>query len=127
MKSFLIILGFACAVATAHAQNITKVTTLVAKSDRTNSLGAIVGHGNATNILTLALGEAARMSSGQHVTQGPSETNYAEFWYVKDGWYWTAYNGDVVEGPVSFVIELTADANSSARMTLERFKVSKRP
>ncbi len=125
MKIPLLILCFAVCTTGAIAQNITKVTTLAVQSGQTNNLG-IVTHGNATNYITLAAGEAARVSSVQHVTQGAEETNYAEFWYIRDRWYWTAYNATVVEGPVTFVIELTADSNSAARLTLERWKVSKK-
>ena len=77
---------------------------LIAAAIRTYIVPGIITHGNATNYITLAAGEAARVSSVQHVTQGAEETNYAEFWYIRDRWYWTAYNATVVEGPVTFVI-----------------------
>jgi hypothetical protein len=110
----------------ALAQNITRVTTLVVHSEKTNSLGAVTGYANATNQIYIAVGEAVRISSLAFATLGDDLTNFAEHFYVRDGWYWDAPNGTVVEGPVWFVIEMTADAKSSARMTLERWKVSKK-
>lgn len=126
MKIPLIILCIAVSTLGALAQNITKVTTLVVHSEQTNSLGAITGYANATNQIYIAAGEAVRISSLAFATLGYEQTNFAEYFYVRDGWYWDASNGTVVEGPVWFVIEMTADAKSSARMTLERWKVSKR-
>ena len=49
MKLIIFIVVFCCVVATGNAQNITKVTTLVAKSPITNAVGAITGFANATN------------------------------------------------------------------------------
>ena len=130
MKIPLIILCIAVSTLGALAQNITRVTTLVVHSEKTNSLGAVTGYGNATNQIYIAAGEAVRISSLAFATLGNEpgypETNLAEHFYVRDGWYWDAPNGTVVEGPVWFVIEMTADAKSSARMTLERWKVSKK-
>ena len=121
MKTLLLLL---LSVAAASAQNITKVTTLIIKNDpgQTNA----IPNGNGTNWISIPAGEAARVSSIQLVTMGFPESNFANYYYVRDGWYWDAAKGDVVEGPVFFVIELTADANSAARMTLERWKVAKR-
>lgn len=126
MKIPLIILCIAVSTLGALAQNITRVTTLVVHSEKTNSLGAVTGYGNATNQIYIAAGEAVRISSLAFATLGDDLTNFGEHFYVRDGWYWDAPNGTVVEGPVWFVIEMTADAKSSARMTLERWKVSKK-
>lgn len=126
MKRLLFIIGFCCVVAAVNAQNITRVTTLVAKSPITNSVGAITGFANATNYISIPAGEAVRVSSLAVASLGFDETNYADFWFVRDGWYWTARQGTVVEGPVHFVIELFADSDTAARMTLERWKVAKR-
>lgn len=128
MKIPLILLCIAVSTLGALAQNITKVTTLVVHSEKTNSVGAVTGHANATNQIYIAAGEAVRISSLAFATLGDEEgtNNFAEYYYVRDGWYWDAPNGTVVEGPVWFVIEMTADAKSSARMTLERWKVSKK-
>ncbi len=126
MKIPLILLCIAVSTLGALAQNITRVTTLVVHSEKTNSLGAVTGYGNATNQIYIAAGEAVRISSLAFATLGDDLTNFAEHFYVRDGWYWDAPNGTVVEGPVWFVIEMTADAKSSARMTLERWKISKK-
>lgn len=120
MKNILFALVLTAAA--VSAQNITKVTTLVAKSATTNSMGAPV-IGNATNQFFLPAGEAARVSSTQLQTLGTASVGY---WYVRDGWWWECFDGTVVEGPVWFVIELTTSDDSAARLTLERWKVAKK-
>jgi hypothetical protein len=124
MKTLLLSLVCLAAV-TCQAQNITKVTTLVVHSERTNQFG-VVSYGNATNYVVVPLGEAVRVSTTKSVSMGLFENNYAEFWYIRDGWYWEAEKGDIVPGPATFIIELTADDNTSATMALERWKIAKK-
>jgi hypothetical protein len=124
MKIPLLLLVCLAAV-TCQAQNITKVTTLAVHSERTNQFG-VVSFGNATNFVVIPLGEAARISTIKSVSMGLFENNYGEFWYIRDGWYWEAIKGDIVPGPATFIIELTADSETSAVMTLERWKISKK-
>lgn len=77
MKIPLIAFCVAVSAFCAAAQNITRVTTLVVHSARTNSAGAVLSHGNATNQIYLAAGEAARLSTFGHVTHGFDEANFA--------------------------------------------------
>lgn len=124
MRSLFLCIGLAFALE-ASGQNVTRVSTLVASAGRTNDLGQVV-FGAATNTLFLPLGEAARVSTLQHVSQGFPAANFAQFSYVRDGWYWPAEKGAVVAGPATFVIWLSADSDGAALLTLERWKVLKK-
>lgn len=124
MKKLLFILTFAASLVTASAQNITRVTTLWCSSLQTNAQGAQF-YGNATNQITIPAGEAARISTQKFWTEG-NEANFAFTGWVQRGIWFDAEDGDVVEGPVTFVIEVTAISDTYCRLTLERWKVAKK-
>lgn len=124
MRILILCIGLAFGLE-ASGQNVTRVTTLIASAQRTNDLGQVV-FGAATNTLFLPLGEAARVSTLQHSSLGFPAANFAQFWYVRDGWYWPAEKGAVIAGPATFVIWLAADADSAGLLTIERWKVLKK-
>lgn len=124
MKTSIVFSILALAV-TCQAQNITRVTTLLASSIQTNSVGQ-PAHGGKTNSIAIPAGEAARISTQKYWTALDHELNFAQTGWIQRGVWFDAANGDVVEGPVTFVIELSAVSESYCRMTLERWKVSKK-
>jgi hypothetical protein len=117
-----ILLALALTVATAAAQNITKVTTLMASATLTNQTDWV----GATNSIAIPLGEAARVSTSKYWTALQHEQNFAYTGWIQRGVWFDLADGDVVEGPVTFVIELSAVSESYCRLTLERWKVAKR-
>lgn len=117
-----IILALALTVATASAQNITRVTTLFAEARQTNQTDWV----GSTNSFTLPAGEAARLSTSKYWTAQAHELNFAFTGWIQRGVWFDAEDGDVVEGPVTFVIELSAVSESYCRLTLERWKVAKK-
>ena len=117
MKTLLALL---LTIATASAQNITKVTTLVVKPNRlTNEFGVWTDTLPGTNSVSLLLGEAARV--GMLDDSDDNDTAWAE----KDGFALRIRRGDVLAGPVTFVAR-SSSWESPTVLTLERWKVAKK-
>ncbi len=115
MKTILALLLSVCALS---AQNITKVTTLVVKPNRlTNEFGVWTDTIPGTNTVPILLGEAVRV--------GFLEDDSDNAWAEKDGYALRLRRGDVLAGPVTFVVR-ASDWDRPTVLTLERWKVAKK-
>lgn len=122
MKIPLLVFALALSTSCAFAQNITKVTTLVAQAYYVTN-GFDVATANTTNTVLIPNGEAARVSvikNGIDAIHSSAPIVY----YVFAGSLWSAQVGDVIQGPAEVSIQGHLICCPSM-ITLERFKVVK--
>ena len=131
-----LLLALLLTIATASAQNITKVTTVVFRPTvtQTNFDGNLYYFNwvTTTNVIVIPAGEAARVSTKKiGINDGD-----LFLLFVKEGAWFEAEIGDVVQGPVDFhCITPSGGLRSStvqnpslpaSMLTLERWKVLKK-